>query len=89
MSRTERNVSQVTKEPRRANSSLHHPRASARRPTKVLILATPAGLDRFFHEAGRVATDTSPESGAVTPAGTARLLAVAPKHGIDVKLPPL
>ena len=54
----------------------------------MLILATPAGLDRFFLEAGREATDTSPESGAVQPEDTTRLLAVAPKYGIEIKLPP-
>ena len=54
----------------------------------MLILATPAGLDRFFLEAGREATDTSPESGAATPEDTEKLLAVAPKYGIEIELPP-
>jgi len=53
----------------------------------MLILATPAGLDEFFLEAGREATDTSPESGAVPPEDTEKLLAVAPKYGIEIKLP--
>ena len=54
----------------------------------MLILATPAGLDQFFLEAGREAIDTSPESGAVRPEDTMKLLAVAPKFGIEIKLPP-
>ena len=54
----------------------------------MLILATPAGLDRFFLEAGREATDPSPESGAADPEDTERLLAVAPKYGIEIELPP-
>jgi quercetin dioxygenase-like cupin family protein len=68
--------------------SLHHFKNTGSKPGKMLILATPAGLDRFFLEAGRKATDTSPESGAATPEDTEKLLAVAPKYGIEIKLPP-
>ena len=57
-------------------------------PARMLILATPAGLDRFFLEAGREATDTSPGSGAATPEDTEKLLEVAPKYGIEIELPP-
>jgi hypothetical protein len=42
----------------------------------------------LFLEAGREATDTSPESGAVRPEDTEKLLAVAPKYGIEIKPPP-
>jgi hypothetical protein len=54
----------------------------------MLILATPAGLDQFFLEAGREATDSSPQSGTVTPEDIEKLLAIAPKYGIEIKLPP-
>ena len=54
----------------------------------MLILATPAGLDRFFLETGRAATGTSPESDAGRPADIEKLLAVAPKYEIEIKLPP-
>ena len=70
-----------------AKGSLHHFKNVGSRPAKMLILATPAGLDRFFLEAGRDATDTSPDSGAATPEDKERLLAVAPKYGIEIKLP--
>ena len=33
------------------------------------------------------ATDTSPESGAVRPEDTEKLLAVAPKYGIEIERP--
>ena len=55
---------------------------------RMLILATPAGLDEFFLEAGREATDTSPESGAVRPEDINKLLTIAPKYGVEIKLPP-
>ena len=71
-----------------AQGSLHHFKNIGTTPAKMLILATPAGLDRFFLEAGREATDTSPESGAATPEDKERLLAVAPKYGIEIPPPP-
>jgi quercetin dioxygenase-like cupin family protein len=71
-----------------AKGSLHHFKNISAAPAKMLILATPAGLDQFFLEAGRKATDPSLESGAVRPDDTKKLLAVAPKYGIEIKPPP-
>ena len=71
-----------------ANGSLHHFKNISQAPAQMLILATPAGLDQFFLEAGRVATDTSQESGTATPNDIEKLLAIAPKYGIEIKLPP-
>lgn len=71
-----------------ARGSLHRFKNIGLEPAKMLILATPAGLDRFFLEAGREANDPSPESGAVRPEDTEKLLAVAPKYGIEIRLPP-
>ena len=70
-----------------AKGSLHHFKNIGRAPGKMLILATPAGLDQFFLEAGREAADMSPESGAVRPEDSEKLLAVAPRYGIEIKLP--
>jgi quercetin dioxygenase-like cupin family protein len=70
-----------------AKGSLHHFKNISRARANMLILATPAGLDQFFLEAGRIATDTTPESGTATPDDIEKLLAVAPKYGIEVKLP--
>ena len=55
---------------RLAKGSLHYFKNIGPTPAKMLILATPAGLDQFFLEAGREATNTSPESGAATPLRT-------------------
>lgn len=73
---------------RMAKGSLHHFKNIGAKPGTILILATPAGLDRFFLEAGREATDTSPESGAATPVDIEKLLAIAPKYGIEMKPAP-
>jgi quercetin dioxygenase-like cupin family protein len=70
-----------------AKGSLHYFKNIGPTPAKMLILATPAGLDRFFLEAGREATDTTPESGAVRPEDTEKLLAIAPKYGVEIQLP--
>lgn len=71
-----------------AKGSLHHFKNIGATPAKMLILATPAGLDQFFLEAGRAATDASPESGAATSEDRERLLAVAPKYGIEIEPTP-
>ena len=68
--------------------SLHHFKNIGPGPARMLIIATPAGLDRFFLEAGREATDASPESGAATPEDRERLLAVSPKYGVEIESPP-
>lgn len=70
-----------------AKGSLHHFKNIGQQIAKMLIVATPAGLDKFFLEAGRPAKDTLPESGAATSSDIEKLLAVAPKYGIEIKLP--
>lgn len=70
-----------------AKGSLHYFKNIGSTTARMLILATPAGLDQFFLEAGREATDMSPESGAVQPEDIQKLVAIAPKYGIEIKLP--
>jgi quercetin dioxygenase-like cupin family protein len=72
---------------RLAKGSLHHFKNIGDSVGKMLILATPAGLDEFFLEAGRAADPKAPEAGAATNADVQRLLQVAPKYGIEVRLP--
>src|SRR3954454_17202195 len=60
-----------------ARGSHNHFKNIGPAPARMLIIATPAGLDRFFVEAGRGVTDPSPVSGAATPGDTEKLLAVA------------
>lgn len=70
-----------------AKGSLHHFQNVGTSQGRMLILATPAGLDEFFLEAGRDADVTKPEASAPTEADIERLIRVAPKYGIEIKLP--
>jgi hypothetical protein len=54
----------------------------------MLIVVTPSGLERYFAEVGREATDPAAGPGPVTPVDIERLLAVAPKYGLEVQPPP-
>ena len=72
---------------RLAKGSLHHFKNVGTSTGKMLIHATPAGLDEFFLEAGRDARTRTPEAGAATEADVQRLLEVAPKYGVEIKLP--
>ena len=55
--------------------------------TKILLVARPAGLEKFFEEAFYPAGDPSVEPPPMTEAFLARLLAAAPKCGLEF-LPP-
>jgi quercetin dioxygenase-like cupin family protein len=50
-------------------------------PAKMLILVSPAGLEKFFEEIGTPATDPS---ATPPPPDIPRLLAVAPRYGIEI-----
>jgi quercetin dioxygenase-like cupin family protein/catechol 2,3-dioxygenase-like lactoylglutathione lyase family enzyme len=54
---------------------------------KFLVVVTPAGLEKFFEEAFYPAMDRSSAPPVVTEALLARLLAAAPRHGLEL-LPP-
>src|SRR5262249_92571 len=54
---------------------------------KFLLVVTPAGLENFFAEAFYPAADRSVPPPLVTEALVARLLAAAPRHGLEF-LPP-
>jgi quercetin dioxygenase-like cupin family protein len=66
--------------------SLHTFRNAGTTLAKMLILVSPAGLEKFFAEVGQVATDRS-SSPPVTPADIERLLAVAPRYGLEIQPP--
>jgi quercetin dioxygenase-like cupin family protein len=68
-----------------AKGSLHTFRNNGPATARMLIVVTPAGLERFFAEVGQEAADQPPA--AVTPADIERLLAVAPKYGIEIRPP--
>ncbi len=70
-----------------ARGSLHHFKNVSDLPARMLIVVTPAGLERFFLEVGRAASDGDGESMPPTPEDTERLLVVAPQYGIEIRLP--
>ena len=56
-------------------------------PARFLSLMVPAGLEKFFEEVGKPGTEAS----APPPFGeedVERLLAVAPKYGVEISSPP-
>ncbi len=70
-----------------ARGSLHHFRNLSDRPARMLIVVTPAGLERFFLEVGRAAGDGDGDVVAPTPEDIEKLLAIAPAYGIEIRLP--
>ena len=62
----------------------HTFRNSGEKPGRLIIIVTPAGLERFFMEVG-IPLD-SPQSPPVEPASAdiARLLAAAPRYGVEI-----
>jgi quercetin dioxygenase-like cupin family protein len=70
-----------------ARGSLHHFKNVSGRPARMLVVVTPAGLERFFMEVGRPAQDGDGDTVIPTPEELAKLLSVASKYGIEIRLP--
>ncbi len=56
-------------------------------PARFLTLMIPAGLEKFFKEVGKPGTDLSSPP-AFDEEDTDKLLAVAPKYGVEIPSPP-
>ena len=69
-----------------AKGSLHTFKNVSTATARMLIVVTPSGLEKFFAEVGREATDQS-SSPPVTPADIEKLLAVAPRYGMEIRVP--
>jgi quercetin dioxygenase-like cupin family protein len=54
---------------------------------RMLILVNPSGLEKFFAEVGQEATDRAAAPPPVTPADIDRLMAVAPRYGMEIRPP--
>jgi hypothetical protein len=59
-------------------------RSAADTPARALVLNTPAGLEEFIEEGGKPATDPSSSPPPVEAQDLERLVAIAPKYGIEV-----
>jgi mannose-6-phosphate isomerase-like protein (cupin superfamily) len=71
-----------------AKGSLHTFRNMGSTAAKMLIVVTPSGLEKYFAEVGQEAADRSAAPPAVTPADIEKLLATAPKYGLEVHAGP-
>jgi quercetin dioxygenase-like cupin family protein len=70
-----------------AKGSLHTFRNAGTGTARMLIVVTPSGLERFFAEVGREATDRTAAPPPVTAADIERLLEVAPRYGLEIRSP--
>src|SRR6185295_495254 len=66
-----------------AGGTGHYVMIEGQGDTEVLVLAAPAGFDRFVKEAGRPVSGPDAQFDAPTHADIERLMAVAPKYGVD------
>jgi mannose-6-phosphate isomerase-like protein (cupin superfamily) len=62
--------------------TVHNFRNTAETPSRVLVGFAPGGMDGFFRESGRPATDDGPAP-PVDEAEIARTMAAAPKYGVE------
>lgn len=67
--------------------SEHSFRNETTEPARMLITVAPAGLEQMFLEAGHMLDDDTTQPPPVTPEDVARLLDVAPKYGVDIRVP--
>ncbi|MGE5655878.1 MAG: cupin domain-containing protein [Actinomycetota bacterium] len=74
---------------------LHSPKGQLHRftnvgtqPAVLLCWCTPAGLEKFFAEVGTPVTERSQTPPPVSPAEIEKLLATAPKYGLEIIPPP-
>lgn len=70
-----------------AKGSLHHFKNLGDRTARMLILVSPAGLERFFLEIGRPVRDGDGDRMPPAPEEIERLLAVAPEYGLEIRPP--
>ena len=67
--------------------TLHSFKNESSRPAKMLISVAPAGLEQMFFEFGVPLPEGSTTALPPTKEEIEKLLAVAPKYGIEIRLP--
>ena len=65
----------------------HSFKNESNKPAKMLISIAPAGLEKMFFEVGQPIAQGATTAAAPTKEEIERLLAVAPRYGIEIKLP--
>lgn len=66
----------------------HSFKNESNRPARMLITLAPAGLEDMFFEVGQPLPTGTQSADPPTPDDIAKLLAVAPRYGIEIVLPP-
>lgn len=67
--------------------SLHSFKNESGKPAKMLISVVPAGLEQMFFEVGIPVAVGATTASPPTKADIEKLLAVAPRYGIEIRLP--
>jgi quercetin dioxygenase-like cupin family protein len=67
--------------------SLHSFKNETDRPARMLISVAPAGLEKMFFEVGQPVPAGATTAPPPTKAEIEKMLAVAPRYGIEIKLP--
>ncbi len=66
---------------------VHTHRAGGGASARALVIQSPAGVERFIEEAGKLATDSSVRPAPPERSELERIVAIAQRHGIEV--PPI
>ena len=67
--------------------TLHSFRNESDRPAKILVSVAPAGLERMFIEVGQPVDEGATTAPPPTKDEIEKLLVVAPRYGIEIRLP--
>ena len=67
--------------------TLHSFKNETNRPAKMLISVAPAGLEQMFFEVGQSVPTGATTASPPTKEEIQKLLAVAPRYGIEIRLP--
>lgn len=78
-----------------AGTFLHSPKGQLHRftntsstPVKLLVWVTPAGFEKFIAEVGKATNSQVTAAPSLSPADLEKILATAPKYGIEIIPPP-
>ena len=66
----------------------HSFRNESDRPARILVSVAPAGLEQMFFEVGVPLAEGATAAPPPTPDEVERLLAAAPRYGIEIRVPP-
>ncbi len=70
-----------------ARDVVHNFRNVGSTEARMIVVCTPGGLERFFDAAGQPAGPPDVTPPMPTAADKARMIAVAPAHGVELRLP--